>query len=114
MEELGYRYFGESSSDSAILLYQELGLQMPDILRANENSFNTCSLQQLVAANPTYLFIEKRIMDYYTADLSLATLQKSEQWANLDAVKNKRVFMWILVYGLTIAVYLAKENYATD
>jgi ABC-type Fe3+-hydroxamate transport system substrate-binding protein len=100
VEELGYRYFGESSSDSAILLYQELGLQMPDILRANENSFNTCSLQQLVAANPTYLFIEKRIMDYYTADLSLATLQKSEQWANLDAVKNKRVFyvdtgLWI-------------------
>lgn len=100
VEELGYRYFGESSSDSAILLYQELGLQMPDILRANENSFNTCSLQQLVAANPTYLFIEKRIMDYYTADLSLSTLQKSEQWANLDAVKNKRVFyvdtgLWI-------------------
>lgn len=100
VEELGYRYFGESSSDSAILLYQELGLQMPDTLRANENSFNTCSLQQLVAANPTYLFIEKRIMDYYTADLSLATLQKSEQWATLDAVKNKRVFyvdtgLWI-------------------
>ena len=100
VEELGYRYIGESSSDSAILLYQELGLQMPKILRANENSFNICSLQQLVAANPTYLFIEKRLMDYYTADLSLATLQKSEQWANLDAVKNKRVFfvdtgLWI-------------------
>ncbi|AVK86626.1 hypothetical protein C3943_25705 [Lysinibacillus sp. B2A1] len=100
VEELGYRYLGESSSDSAILLYQELGLQMPEILRANENSFNICSLQQLVAANPTYLFIEKRIMDYYTADFSLATLQKSEQWANLDAVKNKRVFyvdtgLWI-------------------
>ena len=50
--------------------------------------------------SPTYLFIEKRIMDYYTADLSLATLQKSEQWKNLDAVKNKRVFyvdtgLWI-------------------
>lgn len=100
VEELGYRYVGESSSDSAILLYQELGLQMPEVLRANENSFNICSLQQLVAANPTYLFIEKRIMDYYTADLSLATLQKSEQWANLDAVKNKRVYyvdtgLWI-------------------
>ncbi|WP_028543675.1 helix-turn-helix domain-containing protein [Paenibacillus taiwanensis] len=100
VEELGYRYVGESSSDSAILLYEELGLQMPELLRANKNSFNTCSLQQLVAANPTYLFIEKRIMDYYTADLSLATLQKSGQWANLDAVKNKRVFyvdtgLWI-------------------
>ncbi|KEK11469.1 hypothetical protein EP18_13040 [Lysinibacillus sphaericus] len=100
VEELGYRYLGESSSDSAILLYQELGLQMPEGLRANANSFNICSLQQLVAANPTYLFIEKRIMDYYTADLSLATLQNSEQWANLDAVKNNRVFyvdtgLWI-------------------
>ncbi|WP_107837947.1 helix-turn-helix domain-containing protein [Metasolibacillus meyeri] len=107
VEELGYRYVGESSSDSALLLYQELGLQLPDILRANENSFNICSLQQLVAANPTYLFIEKRIMDYYTADLSLATLQESEQWTHLDAVKNKRVFyvdtgLWInncSVYG---------------
>lgn len=100
VEELGYRYVGESSSDSATLLYQELGLKMPESLRTNKNSFNICSLQQLVVANPTYLFIEKRIMDYYTADLSLATLQKSEQWKNLDAVKNKRVFyvdtgLWI-------------------
>lgn len=100
VEELGYRYVGESSSDSATLLYQELGLKMPESLRTNKNSFNICSLQQLVVANPTYLFIEKRIMDYYTADLSLATLQKSEQWKNLDAVKNKHVFyvdtgLWI-------------------
>lgn len=118
VEELGYRYFGESSSDSAILLYQELGLKMPDILRENENSFNPCSLQQLVEANPTYLFIEKRIMDYYTADLSLATLQKSEQWANLDAVKNKRVFyvdtgLWInncSVFGKRIIMQQIEQS----
>ncbi|MGW9124145.1 AraC family transcriptional regulator [Paenibacillus chitinolyticus] len=100
VEELGYRYVGESSIDTAILLYKELGLQMPEIFRTNEKSFNMCSLQQLEEANPTYLFIEKRIMDYYNADLSLSILQKSEQWANLDAVKNKRVFyvdtgLWI-------------------
>ncbi|WP_391571226.1 AraC family transcriptional regulator [Cohnella sp.] len=100
VEELGYRYVGESSCDTAILLYKEIGLQMPAKLRTNEKSFNSCSLQQLEEANPAYLFIEKRVMDYYNADLSLSTLQQSKQWANLDAVKNKRVFyvdtgLWI-------------------
>lgn len=100
VEELGYRYVGESSCDTAILLYKEIGLQMPEIPGTNKESFNSCSLQQLEEANPTYLFIEKRIMNYYNADLSLSTLQQSKQWANLDAVKKKRVFyvdtgLWI-------------------
>ncbi|ETT54556.1 AraC family transcriptional regulator [Paenibacillus sp. FSL P4-0338] len=100
VEELGYRYIGESSSDAATLLYKELGLTMPEIVRAHENSFNPCTLQQLAEANPTYLFIEKRIMDYYSADLSLSKLQTSEKWAALDAVKNNRVIyvdtgLWI-------------------
>ncbi|WFR63750.1 ABC transporter substrate-binding protein [Paenibacillus amylolyticus] len=100
VEESGYRYVGKSSSESASLLYNELGLQMPEIFRTNERGFNTCSLEQLEEANPTYLFVEKRIMDYYSADLSLSKLQASQQWANLDAVKNQRVFyvdtgLWI-------------------
>ena len=73
---------------------------MPKIFGTNERGFTTCSLDQLVEANPTYLFVEKRIMDYYSADLSLSKLQESEQWASLDAVRNKRVFyvdtgLWI-------------------
>jgi len=40
VEELGYRYVGESSSDSAILLYQELGLHIPEILRGGFKKFN--------------------------------------------------------------------------
>lgn len=100
VEELGYRYIGEESSDIAHLLYAELGLHMPETLRTHKKSFNACSLQQLAIANPTYLFIEKRIMDYYSADANLTSLQKSKQWASLDAVKNKRVFyvdtgLWI-------------------
>lgn len=100
VEQFGYRYVGEASTDSAILLYKELGLNMPPNLRSHENSFNVCSLQQLEDANPTYLFIEKRRMDYYSADHSLSKLQQSEQWGNLDAVRDQRVFyvdtgLWI-------------------
>lgn len=100
VEELGYRYVGKASTDSAILLYKELGLNMPHSFTSHEHSFNVCSLQQLEDANPTYLFIEKRIMDYYSADHSLSRLQQSEQWGNLDAVKDQRVFyvdtgLWI-------------------
>ncbi len=100
VEESGYRYIGESSSSAALLLYKEFGFQMPDIFQKNEFFFNPCTLQQLEEANPTYLFVEKRIMDYYNADRSLFTLQTSRQWANLDAVKNKRVLyvdtgLWI-------------------
>lgn len=100
VEQLGYRYVGEASTDSAILLYKELGLNMPHYFRSNEKSFNVCSLQQLEDANPTYLIIEKRIMDYYSADHSLFMLQQSEQWGNLDAVRNNKVIyvdtgLWI-------------------
>ncbi|WP_186323645.1 helix-turn-helix domain-containing protein [Paenibacillus xylanexedens] len=100
VEETGYRYVGASSSEAASLLYKELGLQIPELFRTNERGFNMCTLEQLEEANPTYLFVEKRIMDYYSADLSLSNLQNSEQWANLDAVRNKRVFyvdtgLWI-------------------
>ncbi|GBF75557.1 hypothetical protein PA598K_03974 [Paenibacillus sp. 598K] len=91
VEESGYRYIGEASIESAILLYEELGLSMPALFRSNERSFNPCSLQQVAEADPTYLFIEKRQMDYYNADLSFSNLQQSKQWASLDAVKNKRV-----------------------
>lgn len=100
VEESGYRYVGESSCDTAILLHKELGLPIPETFRTNERSFNICSLQQLAEANPAYLFVEKRIMDYYSADLSLVNLQGSEQWGFLDAVTNNRVFyvdtgLWI-------------------
>lgn len=100
VEESGYRYIGESSCEAAFLLYNEMGFQMPAIFRTNEPYFNPCSLQQLEEANPDYLLVEKRSMDYYSADLSFAALQKSEQWAKLDAVKNKRVLyvdtaLWI-------------------
>lgn len=91
VEESGYRYIGEASCESAIFLYQELDLQMPDLFRSHDKTFNTCALQQVAEANPTYLLIEKRRMDYYSADLSLSALQNSEQWANLDAVQNNRV-----------------------
>lgn len=100
VEQSGYRYVGESSCDTAILLYKELGLPMPEAFHTNGRSFNSCSLRQLAEANPAYLFVEKRIMDYYNADESLSTLQQSEEWANLDAVRNNRVFyvdtgLWI-------------------
>ncbi|MCK6076682.1 helix-turn-helix domain-containing protein [Paenibacillus silvae] len=100
VEESGYRYVGESSCDTAILLHKELGLPIPETFRTNERSFNICSLQQLAEANPAYLFVEKRIMDYYSAGLSLVNLQGSEQWGFLDAVTNNRVFyvdtgLWI-------------------
>ncbi|MFF2093136.1 helix-turn-helix domain-containing protein [Paenibacillus sp. NPDC058174] len=92
VEPFGYRYLGGNSSGVSQLLYHKLGLTLPHGLKAGKAWFNPCSLEQLAAADPEYLFIEKRVMENFSAEENMEKLMDSSCWANLRAVRNGRVF----------------------
>ncbi len=43
-------------------------------------------------ANPDYLFVEKRVMENFSAEENMKKLMESSQWENVRAVKDHRVF----------------------
>lgn len=100
VEHFGYRYIGERSCEIAGLLYNELDLSMPPNLQGKEYSFNDLSLEDLLQANPTFLLLEKRIMDYFSSEENMKNLLNSDQWNMLDAVKNNRILFVDTSLGL--------------
>ncbi|UPK42549.1 helix-turn-helix domain-containing protein [Paenibacillus pabuli] len=92
VEPFGYRYLGRHSNGVSHLLYEQLCLTLPQPLQAGEAWFNPCSLDLLAKANPDYLFVEKRVMQHFSAEENMKNLMESSQWNELRAVKNNRVF----------------------
>jgi iron complex transport system substrate-binding protein len=87
-----YRYLGMNSQGASELFYQQLGLQIPEALKAGDAWFNPLSLEILPEINPDYIFIEKRILEGSDSDQSWEDLMGNVLWKKLDAVQNKRVF----------------------
>ncbi|WP_434749970.1 helix-turn-helix domain-containing protein [Paenibacillus amylolyticus] len=105
VEAFGYRYLGGQSYGISQLLYDQLGLSLPQALNQGTSWFNPCSLELLVQANPDYLFVEKRIMQHFSADENMRKLLESPQWSELQAVKNNRVLyidtqLWVDGHGI--------------
>lgn len=100
VEHFGYRYIGERSCEIARLLYNELEFSMPHNLQGKEYSFNDLSLEDLLQANPTFLLLEKRIMDHFSSEENMKYLINSFQWNTLDAVKNNRIHVIDTSLGL--------------
>ncbi|WP_145408318.1 helix-turn-helix domain-containing protein [Paenibacillus xylanexedens] len=105
VEPFGYRYLGGYSHGVSRLLYQQLGLALPDSLHAGEAWFNPCSIEQLKMADPDILFVEKRVMEHFNAEESMNHLTSTPAWNGLKAVRNNRVFyvdtrLWVDGYGL--------------
>jgi ABC-type Fe3+-hydroxamate transport system substrate-binding protein len=92
VEPFGYRYLGGYSSGVSQLLYKKLELSLPEPLKTGEAWFNPCSIEQLYIANPDYLFVEKRVMENFSAEENMEKLMESSQWKNLKAVNDNRVF----------------------
>ncbi|WP_340018054.1 AraC family transcriptional regulator [Paenibacillus sp. FSL H3-0457] len=106
VEAFGYRYLGGHSHGVSHLLYEQLGLTLPQALDSGTAWFNPCSLELLTQANPDYLFVEKRIMQHFSAEENMRKLWESPQWNELKAVKNNRVFyvdthLWVDGHGIT-------------
>lgn len=106
VEAFGYRYLGGHSYGISQLLYDQLGLALPQALEQGTAWFNPCSLELLAQANPDYLFVEKRIMQHFSADENMRKLWESRQWSELQAVKNNRVLyidthLWVDGHDIT-------------
>lgn len=106
VEAFGYRYLGGHSHGVSNLLYKQLGLALPQALDSGAAWFNPCSLELLTQANPDYLFVEKRMMQHFSAEENMSKLWESPQWNDLQAVKNNRVFyvdtnLWVDGHGIT-------------
>lgn len=91
VEPFGYRFLGKYSNGVSNLFYQQLGLRIPQSLESGEAWFNPCSVEQLLQANPDYLFVEKRVMQHFSVEESMQKLVESDVWSKLDAVRNKHV-----------------------
>ncbi|UQZ37683.1 hypothetical protein C2I18_24845 [Paenibacillus sp. PK3_47] len=92
IEPFGYRYLGGRSNRISRLLYDHLGLGLPEPLKAGEAWFNPCSAELLSLADPDYLFVERRVMEHFDAEDSSRKLMESSQWKNLKAARNQQVF----------------------
>lgn len=92
VEPFGYRYLGGASSGVSQLLYQQLGLLLPEPLKSGEAWFNPCSIELLSIADPEYLFVEKRVMENFSSEENMEKLKDSSQWKKLKAVNNNRVY----------------------
>ncbi|WP_145323528.1 helix-turn-helix domain-containing protein [Paenibacillus xylanexedens] len=106
VEAFGYRYLGGHSHGASQLLYEQLGLALPQALQSGTAWFNPCSLDLLAQANPDYLFVEKRIMQHFSAEENMTKLWESPLWNDLKAVKNNRVYyvdthLWVDGHGIT-------------
>lgn len=106
VEAFGYRYLGGHSYGISQLIYAQLGLALPQALEQGTAWFNPCSLDLLVQANPDHLFVEKRMMQHFSADENMRKLLESSQWNELKAVKNNRVYyidthLWVDGHGIT-------------
>ncbi|MBP1993012.1 ABC transporter substrate-binding protein [Paenibacillus eucommiae] len=106
VEPFGYRYLGGNANGVSKLLYRKLGLSLPESLKTGEAWFNPCSIEQLLLADPDYLFVEKRVMENFSAEENMEKLMESNQWKHLKAVKENRVFyvdtsLWVDGCGVT-------------
>lgn len=99
VEAFGYRYLGGRSHGISKLLYEQLGLALPQPLQQGNAWFNACSLELLWEADPDYLFVEIRKMQHLNADESMRKLSETLQWNELRAVKTMLCIMWIHVCG---------------
>lgn len=92
IEPFGYRYLGGRSTRISRLMYEQLGLSLPEPLEAGEAWFNPCTADLLALADPDYLFVESRVMEHFDAEGRREELMESSQWKHLKAVQNQRVF----------------------
>lgn len=105
IEPFGYRYMGIHSVGIAQLLYHQLGVSAPEVLKEGKAWFNPCSLELLLEANPDYLFVEKRVIEHFSIEKSVERLLDSDIWNSLKAVQNQHVFdidsrLWVEGRGI--------------
>jgi iron complex transport system substrate-binding protein len=93
VEPKQYRFLGQhAAAGSSQLLYQQLGLKIPDKLADAEAWFTALSLEILPEIDPDYIFVERRIVEGADSTESWNQLMESNVWKSLKAVQAGSVF----------------------
>ncbi|MEK5488850.1 ABC transporter substrate-binding protein [Lysinibacillus sp. FSL M8-0355] len=105
VEQNQYRVLGtEKGSPGSDMLYTQLGLNMPTMLKDNNEWFTPISLEVLPDIDADHIFVEQRQMQNYSSEQSMKDLEKSPMWQAMDAVKIGNV------YPLKTADYVVGEG----
>lgn len=93
VEPKQYRFMGaKAEGPGSGLIYRQLGLKIPEQLADSEDWFTPLSLEILPEIKPDYIFVEKRVLENYSSDESMKSLEDSPLWQSMEAVQNGRVF----------------------
>jgi len=105
VEQNQYRVLGtEKSSPGSDMLYTQLGLNIPTMLKDNNDWFTPISLEVLPEIDADHIFVEQRQMQNYSSEQSMKDLENSPLWQAMDAVKAGNV------YPLKTADYVVGEG----
>jgi len=105
VEQNQYRVLGtEKSSPGSDMLYTQLGLNIPTMLKDNNDWFTPISLEVLPEIDADHIFVEQRQMQNYSSEQSMKDLENSPMWQAMDAVKAGNV------YPLKTADYVVGEG----
>lgn len=105
VEQNQYRVLGtEKGSPGSDMLYTQLGLNIPTMLKDNNDWFTPISLEVLPEIDADHIFVEQRQMQNYSSEQSMKDLENSSMWQAMDAVKAGNV------YPLKTADYVVGEG----
>lgn len=105
VEQNQYRVLGtEKGSPGSDMLYTQLGLNIPTMLKDNNDWFTPISLEVLPEIDADHIFVEQRQMQNYSSEQSMKDLENSSMWQGMDAVKAGNV------YPLKTADYVVGEG----
>ncbi|MGW9124146.1 ABC transporter substrate-binding protein [Paenibacillus chitinolyticus] len=105
VEQKQYRVLGaHDDGPGSGIMYKELGLNIPDVLKDNKEWFTPFSLEILPTIKADHIFVEQRSMQNYSSEQSMKDLENSPLWKSMDAVKKGHV------YPLKTADYVVGEG----
>jgi len=105
VEQNQYRVLGtEKGSPGSDMLYTQLGLNIPTMLKDNNEWFTPISLEVFPELDADHIFVEQRQMQNYSSEQSMKDLENSPMWQAMDAVKAGKV------YPLKTADYVVGEG----
>ena len=105
VEQNQYRVLGtEKGSPGSDMLYTQLRLNIPTMLKDNNEWFTPISLEVLPDIDADHIFVEQRQMQNYSSEQSMKDLENSPMWQAMDAVKIGNV------YPLKTADYVVGEG----
>jgi len=105
VEQKQYRVLGtEKGSPGSDMLYTQLGLNIPTMLKDSDTWFTPISLEVLPGIDADHIFVEQRQMQNYSSEQSMKDLENSPMWKTMAAVKAGHV------YPLKTADYVVGEG----